>query len=328
MTAVHVVGGRQRTDAAQREAWHLHDRALVARIDLDTGEGRVAYEWITPPELCAPSDPSISFSAATREGDRLWMCTKTEVLVRSFPDYRDLGGFSLPCFHDLHHVAPAPDGTVLVVDTGLDAVVRCSAAGELLELWNVVGEPGWGKFDPSEDYRRVDTTKPHAAHPNYVFHLEGQPWVTRFQQRDAVRVGNVADRLPVGVERCHDGIVHDGRVWFTTVDAHLVVLDPATRMVEQVHDLAQIAGDLRKPGWCRGLAFLPGGDVVVGFSRLRLTKWSDHLGWLKGGLRALKALAHRPARIARFDLQRRRLVWERELEDVELGTVFSLHIEP
>ena len=38
--------------------------------------------------------------------------------------------------------------------------------------------PTWERFDPEVDYRQVPTTKPHETHPNFVFIVEEDVWVT------------------------------------------------------------------------------------------------------------------------------------------------------
>src|SRR6185503_17569531 len=124
------------------------------------------------------------------------------------------------------------------------------------------------------DYRKVATTKPHDAHPNYVFFLDGEPWVTRFEQRDAVPVAGGDRRFAVEVEGVHDGHRDGDRLLFTTVDGHLVRfgLNGSGR---EVFDLDP--GDSEVPlGWCRGL--LPqGGRAWVGFTRIRYTKLRQNL---------------------------------------------------
>ncbi len=325
MPRVHIVGGRQRPDAGQREAWHAHQLALIAEADFHSRDVRVRVEYTSPPELCPDLDPSICFAAATVEDDRLYACTKTEVLIYQWPDLVQLRHLSLPCFHDIHHVRPAPGG-VYIANTGLDMVLHCSFEGEIIRLWNVMGSPDpWSRFSPDVDYRKVLTTKPHESHPNYVFVLDGNPWVTRFHQRDAVELGG-SGRISIGLERCHDGILVGDHLWFTCVDGHLARVDVRTREVDRTWDLSRIAGDLRRPGWCRGVAILPGHRALVGFTRMRPTKWADNVGWLRGGIKALKALANRPARIALFDLESERLEWELPLDGVDVSTVFSLHI--
>ena len=123
----------------------------------------------------------------------MYLCTQTEVLICDFPSFAIRKIISLPFFNDLHHVAVALDGRLFVAVTGLDAVAELAPDGTLLRLQSVADGSVWDRFSKTVDYRKVATTKPHLSHPNFVFFLDGEPWVTRFQQCDAVplyRTGN------------------------------------------------------------------------------------------------------------------------------------------
>lgn len=73
-----------------------------------------------------------------------------------------------------------------MVNTGLDMVVRVTPEGRVLEEWDVLLEPAWQRFSRDIDYRKIVSTKPHRSHPNFVFELGDEVWVTRFEQRDAI----------------------------------------------------------------------------------------------------------------------------------------------
>ena len=92
-------------------------------------------------------------------------------------------------------------------------------------LVSVLGGSPWDRFSPDVDYRKVPTTKPHRAHPNFIFFLDGKPWVTRFNQRDAVPVDGVNGRPPFDIGReegVHDGHIVGGGLFFTTVGGCVV----------------------------------------------------------------------------------------------------------
>src|SRR5262249_12030981 len=143
-------------------------------------------EYISPPEVCPPDFPAVLFKSSTIAGNKFYTCTSTEVLVYELPGFRLLHYISLPCFNDLHHASPTSGGIILVAVTGLALVVEVSTSGELVREWSVLGQDTWSKFSRATDYRLVPTTKPHSSHPNHVFELNGEVWVTRFQQRDAI----------------------------------------------------------------------------------------------------------------------------------------------
>ena len=137
-------------------------------------------------------------------GIKLYACTSTEVLVFEVPGFRRIGYVSLPCFNDLHHVTPTRDGNLLVANTGLDMVVKFTPQSKVLAEWNVSDEDLWSRFSRSVDYRKVETTKPHQSHPNFVFELSDDVWVTRFEQRDAVCLTSRGKKVSIGAQRPHE----------------------------------------------------------------------------------------------------------------------------
>jgi hypothetical protein len=326
MNCLYVVGGRQKPGATGRTPeWHLWGGGLIVEVDLARGEVRPCAEYVSPPEACAAEDdPSIVFKAGTLDGDRFYACTQTELLVYSVPDFRRVGYVSLPRFNDLHHVRPGRDGTLLVANTGLDTVVEVTPEGAVRREWSVLGEDVWQRFSVEVDYRRVATTKPHHAHPNFVFEVRGEIWTTRFLQRDAICLTRPGWRIPLEGAPNHDGEVLGDRVYFTSVDAHVVIADAVTLRKERDVDLNAIAGDDAPLGWCRGLAVLDEDHVAVGFSRLRPTRFRENLRWLKHKLGG-SGLGLAPTRIVVFDLTRGKRCWEQDLEGAGMNIVFSVH---
>ncbi|MFL6197042.1 MAG: hypothetical protein ACJ75H_22845 [Thermoanaerobaculia bacterium] len=323
---IWVVGGEQRVHFYQLREWQQYKTALVVRVE----DGRVerVLEYESPPEHCPDESPSHTFKAATIQGDTAYLCTQTEVLVCDFPSFAIRRVISLPCFNDLHHVAPAPDGRLFVAVTGLDAVAELTPEGDLVRLVNVLGGSPWDRFSPEVDYRKVPTTKPHQAHPNYVFFLDGLPWVTRFQQRDAIPLDAAEGRRPfdVGIQGIHDGHVEEGRLFFTTVDGCVIRFDLATG-----HKTALDLNELREPdddrplGWCRGLLPAEDGRVWIGFSRIRYTTLRRNLSWLRHGFRETEHHRHHPTRVALYDFERPALLRQVDLEPAGMGAVFSIH---
>jgi hypothetical protein len=322
----YVCGGRQRQDAFRRHTWQHYRQAVILRVDPAAGTAEPVVEYVSPPEATVERGvASIVFKAGSRDADRFFACTETEVLVYRLPGFELERYLSLPAFNDLHHVAPRQRGTLLVVSTGLDLVLEIDGRGEVVAEWDaLLGEP-WARFDRRVDYRKVATTKPHASHPNFAFEAEGEVWVTRFEQRDAVCLTRRERRLPIEVERPHDGVVLGRQVFFTTVDGHVAVADLATERVERLVDLNRIAGAGRALGWCRGLWPLSADEVVVGFSRLRPTRFRENVRWAKHRLGLRPTPGNLPTRIAAFDLAGERLLWELNLEELGLNAIFSLH---
>ena len=172
MSSFYLLGGRQKKLRLKKEEeWNLYEAALIVELNVDSSEARTRVEYHTPPDARASENASHLFKAGTIVGNTLYSCTSTEVLVFRLPDFSQIGYISLPCFNDLHHVAPARDGALLVVTTGLDMVVKVTPAGEVLNYWPVLNEELWTRFSKAVDYRKVESTKPHMSHPNFVFEL-------------------------------------------------------------------------------------------------------------------------------------------------------------
>lgn len=322
-----VVGGRQRPDALSRPEWERHERGLILEVEPESGRVFERVDYISPPEAIPSEQPfAILFKAGTLLGHELHVCTQTEVMVYDLATWERRDYLSHPWFNDVHHVVPRGDGRRLVVSTGLDLVLELDRDGSCLASWGVLDQDPWQRFDRGVDYRKVPTTKPHGAHPNFVFELLGRLWVTRFEQKDAICLAEPGRRIAIDVERPHDGVVCEDRVFFTTVDGHLVIADGERETVERVIDLQAWTGSELALGWCRGLALLDGGrQVVVGFSRLRPTKFRENVRWVKHRLGLRSTPGNLPSRIACFDLERECLLWEQNLEQHGMAVMFSLH---
>jgi len=322
--ALWIVGGEQRGVPHWTREWKLYKKALVVKAE--NGHLERVLEYESPPEHC-PDVPCIVFKAASVKGNQAYLCTTTEILVCDFPSFSIQKIISLPCFNDVHHVAVAPDGRLFVAVTGLDAVAELAPDGTLLRLVSVLGGSVWDRFSPTTDYRKVPTTKPHRAHPNFVFFLDGQPWVTRFEQRDAVPLnGNSNGRssFQLGEERVHDGYVIGDDIYFTVVDGRILRFG-LTSGEMQCLDLNKIDNDGSRPlGWCRGI--LPLGEKAwIGFSRIRYTALRQNLDWIRRGFRHADRLPPAPTRVACYDFANRILLAEINLEEIAMNTVFSIH---
>ena len=318
---LYVVGGEQRAPrgvAAGVADWYRFKRAIVLRVDTDSGSSRLVAEHVSPPEARPAEDPAILFKSSSLAGDRLYACTQTEVLVYCLPDLELMHYISLPFFNDLHHVIPTPAGTLLIVISGLDMVVELRLDGTVVNEWSAIETSPWERFSREVDYRPVATTKPHAAHPNQVFLIGQEPWATRFEKRDAISLIDPSRRIDIAIERPHDGVVHGSDVYFTTVDGHIVIADTQTLQVRDVVDLASMHPRADLLGWTRGL-YVDGNRAWVGFSRIRPTKIRENVGWVLRGFR--KDIG---THIGCYDLEARKNIKQILLEEAGLGAVFSI----
>jgi hypothetical protein len=318
-STLYVTGGQQRS-LVETEEWRQYGKAIIARVDPGSGEAACRVEYVSPPPVCAEGDPSITFKAASLSGSKLLVCTSTEILVYELPGFDRVAYLSLPCFNDLHHVAPTPEGNWLVANTGLDMVVEISPDGRVIREWDVLGRGAWTHFSREVDYRKVLTTKPHKAHPNHVFRLGDETWVTRFQQKDAVCLDGSDGRMAIDIQRPHDGRPFGDHVYFTTVDGHVVIVNRQTRRIDEIVDLNPDERHGSALGWCRGLHLVDHAMAWIGFSRFRPTKFQEHVSWIKSGFRRRRRATH----IALYDLCRKERIAEVDLESCGVHTIFSI----
>jgi hypothetical protein len=319
MSTLFVTGGQQKTTRSQLtggQDWCHYHKAVILAVDTGTGQCRCTMEYVSPPGLSSHRD-EVLFKTGTVAGDRLYLCTQTEVLIYAVPGLELLNRVSLPCFNDLHHVRPTAEGNVLVANSGLDMVLLIRPDGSVLREWNVLDEHPWARFSPNTDYRSVDT-KPHTAHPNHVFVIGEEVWATRFHQKDAVCLTTPGRRIAIDVGLPHDGVLHGDRIYFTTVNGYVVVADPHSLVVEDVINLSELHPPDVQLGWCRSILF-EDGRAWIGFSRLRSTRFRENVKWVIQGFKT--AL---PTRIAAYDLSARKHVSDIDLEPHGLNAVYSI----
>ena len=318
---LYVVGGKQ------KKANNIQcGSALIALIDSASGTPKILVEYESPPDARpANHEASILFKAGTVEKNILYLCTETEVMSYLLPNFEKLNYLSLPFFNDLHHVRPTSTGTLLVAVSGLDMVVEVSWKGKILKEWDVLGEPLWAKFSKAIDYRKI-TTKPHRSHPNYIFQYQNHIWATRFYQRDAVCLTGVG-RIDLAIEGVHDGVVDSKNetALFTTVDGHIIQVDLRRAKVNRVIDLNEIHRSEEALGWCRSILAIDQNHVLVGFSRIRHTKFVENIRWVAHRFGAIETPESLPTRIALYDIDTLKLCWEQDLEGIGMNAVFSIH---
>lgn len=317
---VLLSGGRQKQKLLQAEdAEHRFERALIISLDLDTEKADVMLEYEGDPSAPIEFRSTVLFTSCTLKQEQLFVCTYTEVLTYALPTFRLKRRLSLPCFNSLHHVSVSASGTLLVVNTGLDMVLEISINGEVLREWDVLGQSSWSKFSRNVDYRST-ITRPHASHPNYVFEINGEVWVTRFEQRDAICLTRDHKKIDIGIERPHDGVLYKDRIYFTTVDGHVVIADPYSCRVINVIDLRQDAVGTLLPGWCRGVLPLNDDYLLVGFTRIRKAAFMERLLWLKHGFRNFNT----PSHLVLYDAARRKCVKQIDVESLGLNILFGI----
>ena len=324
--SLYIIGGRQkRVETRSTEEWQRFGEGVVTELNLDTLINKEIFSYTSPADAIPDVEPSVVFkSGSVGSANRLHLCTQTEVFALDLIAHATSGYASLPSFNDVHHVVETDRGTRLIAVTGLDLVQEINAHGIIVNEWNVLGdEPYDDRFSRSVDYRKVATTKPHRAHPNFVFQYGEEIWATRFEQKDAICLTNRERRIDIGIERPHDGVVVGDLVYFTTVDSHIVVADLLTCKVIDVVDLYAIAETDDALGWSRGL-HVDGTNASVGFSTLRVTKIRQNVRWVKERFGRMEKGRVMPTHVASFDLENRKLNWRQPLNDPQVDVIFSV----
>lgn len=279
-----ITGGVLRPNGFELGEGKYYGCARLMRLDTTTGEIETLISIDTGNENTPAQHPNLEFTVGDVENGRLWLSMDTEVRCYAYPSLRLEQVYSHPAFHNIHSVVVHGD-QLYVTSTGLDMVVVLDKSdGRIVEYVNAEGKPTWHRFSPDTDYRKIHSTRPHDCHPNYVFWIDGEPWVTRCTQEDAVNLRDVRQRIDVSGKRrpisVHDGVTRAGKIYFTTVDGAVVIADAASRTVADVVDLSELSGFVGLRGWCRGL-YLEGDIAYVGFTRLRQTKRQEKLAWIR-----------------------------------------------
>jgi len=292
------------------------DTGVLARVDWDAGIITPIFEYRTPVENRHP-DLRVTFKAGHITSDELLLPTSTEILVFSRGDWQLKEVVSLPQFNDLHHVIVS-DSEWIVCNTGLDSLVWLDANGNFIRQEVLLDSDVPTRYGLDMDFRQLFSTKPHNVHPNYLFHgPAGELFVTCFFQKRAVNVADSADYYPIDVGNPHDGLLHDGKVYFTTTNGHVVICDAFSRKQIEILDIPAILGEERAIGWCRGL-HIKQNRLFIGFSKIRETKSKEFIRWIRNGLKW-----NNPSQIVEIDLVTKKKVKSVLLPD-EDSPIFDL----
>lgn len=261
-----------------------YGKASLILLDLCSGEFRAVLIKSEGGTNYPAENPNLQFTAACVDGDTLWLPTDTEIYAYKLPNFSLISCYSHPCFNNVHS-AHIIGGDLVVTSTGLDnIVVMDKYNGNIKTILNTEGKDPWHRFSPEVDYRVIHSTKPHHSHPNYVFTLNNDLWVTRCTQEDAVCLSDMSKRIDVSQgsnTSIHDGVWWGDKLVFTRVDGTLAICDPESHEVLEKHD--PYGRERNRPrGWCRGL-FIDGDMFYIGYSKLRKTKLTAKLKFISRG---------------------------------------------
>jgi len=291
-----------------------------ARIEILDWETKKCVRKIEyrPPSENLGEGLSVRFTGGFPYEGKWFQTSGTELIIYNTFDWSVEKVISHNSFHDLHGVMVV-DGEIVLVNTGLEMIQFLDMNGTILREVNVASTPTWERFDHNIDYRRVVSTKPHEAHPNHAFQIDGQWWVTRCLKCDAINLEDHQQRINIEVGQPHDGIIRGDYLYFTTTNAHLVIADVSSRKVVDVINLNALNDSKRQLGWCRGLEVV-GNVAYIGFSRLRESKWKETFRTARNVLRGQLRDSH----IDKIDIKRRLLVDSYEYGPQDSSAIFTL----
>ena len=293
--------------------------------DVDFGRKRIQRSYFeTQPDYdLYNKNYSLTFRSGTIHKGDLFTCTHSEIVVFDLQRFSVKDRLSHRLFNDVHHVLPI-DGLnrMWVASTGLDRVGEYTETNGL-RLHPVMPPEQMKPLDETVDYRKV-STKPHESHPNHLFRLNGYIWATRFNQRDAVCLPHPQKKIEIPTGKPHDGLLDSGRLYFTTVNGTVVRVDLDNGGRIDTFDLASLYRGFN-PGWCRALA-VDGELAYVGFSAFRWTYRLENLSFIGSSMLNLARQmgSKRPARIVKYDMQRRRILDEMVFSDGGIDLIFSI----
>ncbi len=328
MSKILISGGIERENGQELGEGKYYKGARLLRLDTETGKVEVILRKDEGGENYPDEHPNLQFTAGCVVEDGIWLPTDTEVGFYSYPDLELKRSFSYPFFHNIHHINVI-DGEIFVVSTGLDMVIRFDLESlQPLQFMNAEGKDAWFRFSPKVDYRKIHSTRPHDSHPNYVFKNGDCYWVTRCTQEDAVCLSDVSRRIDISRGRnisVHDGVLHDGLLYFTTVDGIVVVADPESGKIVEDINLLDFEPRRTVKGWCRGLMF--DGDVAyIAYSRLRATRNKGKIAWINNFVS--RDQGARYATVAAYDLKRRKKLDEWVFGEDLIHAIYTVLPEP
>lgn len=294
--------------------------AKLLEIDIQSKSWKPLIEYSAEGGNYPDDTPNSIFVSSSIHDGKIYLCTSTELFVYSYPENKLLKTVSYPFFQNLHHVMVHLN-EVVVASTGLDLIVYLDIKTlEPLRFRHALGKDPWHKYSQDVDYRKYVSLKPHEAHPNFAFSLGEELWVTRFNQKDAVSIDNINKVMNIGVERVHDGFVQEDKVYFTTVNGCIAVLDAVSYALLEVVNLNEIENTPDELGWCRGL-LVEGNLAYVAFSKIRDTKVKENIKW---ALSRLRSKTESYTKVAVYDLAKKEKLEEMIMPPDSINAVYSV----
>lgn len=317
-----VSGGCERPNGYELGEGKYYERARLLKIDINSGSVDIILEKGEGGANYPDEHPNLQYTSCCLVGNTLWLPTDTEIFKLSYPDLTVEKIISYPFFHNIHAVNVF-NNVLYVSSTGLDLVAKLDFDGNILGIYNTEGKDVWHRFSKNKDYRLIHSTRPHDCHPNFTFMLNNQPWVTRCRQQDAVCLEDISLKLEITDPKkrisVHDGIVHNDRIFFTSVDGYIITINPNTLKIDEEINVLEALNN-EKLGWARGLVICNNNIAYIAFSRLRRTRMKEKLAWLAKG--QISKMSGMPACVLAFDLINRKIV---NRYNIPLGHVDAIY---
>ncbi|GBL04228.1 protein involved in cellulose biosynthesis (CelD)-like protein [Glaciecola sp. KUL10] len=287
-----------------------YNEAIALKLNISQSGIKVLHSthYQSPPAHCATAT-NVTFKSSSQSGSRIVTVTETEILELSEHTLAIEEVISHKGFNDLHHVIKE-DGRYLVANTGLDSVCEYRPITDELSQKFITDDSGMSRLKPDVDYRKIACTKPHFTHPNYLFSLQDELWVTRCDLMDAVSLDS-NKRIEIGGNLVHDGVVFKNNVYFTCVDGQIRVFDTHTLMLKHLVDLKDFVPNLN--GWCRGILPIATNLAVVGISKYRQSK------------KRRFSKQHSHARLLLVDIFKRQVIWDIDTSQLGMDAIFGIH---
>ena len=324
-----VTGGKLRPNGFELGEGKYYGSAKLFQVDTKSSQIEELLSVDEGTKNFPDEHPNLEFTVGDVEGNNLWLAMDTEIRLYTYPNLEIVKTFSHPSFHNVHSVA-VHDDELYVTSTGLDMVIVLDKeTGNIKRYLNAEGKPTWHRFSSEIDYRKVHSTRPHDAHPNYVCWIDNEPWVTRCTQEDSVMLSDASQTIDISgpdkVISVHDGIVKGDFVYFTSVDSCLIIADIHSKKVIETVNLSNLKGYGGLRGWCRGL-YIDGDVFYIGFSRLRKTRRIEKIKWVSHLINKGKTIED--CSVLAIDLKNRKIVGDYIFPNNSIDAIYSILPEP
>lgn len=295
-----ISGGFPKIDHAKQKEGFRYEEAYWTILDWENGSYEKEVRFKSSTEYY-PVEFTQQFKAGHQYGEIFVVPSNCEILIYDLKNEAIKTCITHPSFTDLHHVVIRND-CLYVVNTGIEAIQIFNMQGKLIDEYALVDNPTWKSLENNSDMRLIASTKPHYIHPNYVFFINGEPWVTRFQNKDAVSLFNSSEKINLNYSngRPHDGHIVGEFIYFTLTDGYVVVINKENKKLEELINLNEIHYKNKILGWCRGVEIL-GEYAYVGFSGMRRSKFVEYAAWAVRGKERL------PARVSQYNIHKKEL---------------------